>query len=396
MKIKPSSASDSCRFPASSQRRPLPHSPALSLALLAALALTLLAAPVSMAGAASKRHSKRATSTVVISRVTVRGQKVTVAGKVTPPPSASSLSPAKAAVLLTLKGSSGTESFATKPSPQWSFTATKSTKLTGRLTVTALLKIAGKPAGKRAKKSFKGPAAQGGAGKGGGDGAKGGSGGGGSTGTTSSGTPLDGTFDLEAGKQTVSGTTSGTYFRMMTGGPSTALPNGNSTFLDQTYTGLQPGTDGGLRTYAYQPPPNPAFAGGNTGDALANSIVQPQKFFNVAFSIVTTPTDQQTGEADPLPAIVNNGGTLGGQITAWTAAWNGQWFNQGSPKPNGTYAGRNGQTPQWNVSGTTPVTGTYNAATGHFVLTWQSLIVGGPFDGYTGQWHLEGTFVPST
>jgi hypothetical protein len=41
------------------------------------------------------------------------------------------------------------------------------------------------------------------------------------------------------------------------------------------------------------------------------------------------------------------------------------------------------------------VSGTYDAATGHFVLQWKSLIVGGPFDRFTGSWHLEGTFVPA-
>lgn len=30
----------------------------------------------------------------------------------------------------------------------------------------------------------------------------------------------------------------------------------------------------------------------------------------------------------------------------------------------------------------------------HFVLTWKSLIVSGPFNLFTGAWHLEGTFVP--
>jgi hypothetical protein len=30
------------------------------------------------------------------------------------------------------------------------------------------------------------------------------------------------------------------------------------------------------------------------------------------------------------------------------------------------------------------------------VLTWKSLIVGGQFNGFTGYWHLEGTFVPAS
>ena len=40
-------------------------------------------------------------------------------------------------------------------------------------------------------------------------------------------------------------------------------------------------------------------------------------------------------------------------------------------------------------------TGTLDAKTGAFTLTWTSLIVGGPFNGFTGLWHLEGIFQPS-
>ena len=33
---------------------------------------------------------------------------------------------------------------------------------------------------------------------------------------------------------------------------------------------------------------------------------------------------------------------------------------------------------------TSPITGTYNAKTRAFVLTWTSQVVGGPFNGFTG------------
>ena len=68
-----------------------------------------------------------------------------------------------------------------------------------------------------------------------------------------------------------------------------------------------------------------------------------------------------------------------------SASWNNEYFNQGSPKPNGTRPGL-----------TTPVSGSYDAATNAFVLTWSSQVVGGPFNGFTGYWHLVGTFVPHT
>ena len=38
------------------------------------------------------------------------------------------------------------------------------------------------------------------------------------------------------------------------------------------------------------------------------------------------------------------------------------------------------------------MTGTYNAKTHAYVLNWTSQVVGGPFNGFTGDWHLTGTF----
>jgi hypothetical protein len=146
---------------------------------------------------------------------------------------------------------------------------------------------------------------------------------------------------------------------------------------DKDYTPLSPGTDGGLRTDAYQPPPSPAFGSGTSGGALASAIIQPVPFFGVNFSVVTAQTDPQLGTRDPLPVITARGGTLTGEITAWAAQCNGQSFNQGTPKPGGTLP-----TP------TTSLSGTYDAATGAFTLDWKSRIVGGPFNGFTGRWRL--------
>jgi hypothetical protein len=44
---------------------------------------------------------------------------------------------------------------------------------------------------------------------------------------------------------------------------------------------------------------------------------------------------------------------------------------------------------------TEPVTGTYNSKTHAFVLTWASAVIGGPFNSFTGYWHLQGRFIPS-
>lgn len=193
---------------------------------------------------------------------------------------------------------------------------------------------------------------------------------------------LVGTFLLDPG---ACDGPSGTYFQMVQPGGSPDegpyVDNNDSTCDDSSVTPLRPGTDGGLITGSYQPHPDQAFEG-NAG--RADRITQPQPFFGTAFAVATNPTDPQTGVDVPAPEItVDDTGALSGDVRSFGAAWQAQHFNQGSPKPDGSTDG-----------GTTPVTGTYDRATGHFVLEWSSEIQGGPFNNFTGVWHLEGTFQP--
>jgi hypothetical protein len=158
--------------------------------------------------------------------------------------------------------------------------------------------------------------------------------------------------------------------------------NPDSSCRDKSFSVQRPGADGGLVTGSFQP--NPAKAFNAHGDALADRITTPGSFTAIKFAISTNSTDPQTGKRLSAPRIVDNGGRLSGEITAWTAAWNNLFFNQGSPKPDGSRPGL-----------TTPVTGSYDSGTHAFVLTWASQIVGGPFNGFSGYWHLEGTFRPA-
>jgi hypothetical protein len=195
---------------------------------------------------------------------------------------------------------------------------------------------------------------------------------------------LVGTFKLSAGA--CNGyTVTGTYFRMIFPNGSVSkgkfFTNPDSACSNSTYTIAVPGQDGGLVTGSYQPDPKPAFNA--QGGALADEIVAPQSFTAIDFSIATNKVDPQTGKAVPAPSITDRNGKLSGQIEAWSAAWNNLYFNQGSPKPGGTHPGL-----------TRPLSGTYNGSTHAFVLTWTSQVVGGPFNGFTGYWHLAGTFVP--
>ncbi|HLF41215.1 MAG TPA: hypothetical protein VI854_07050, partial [Acidimicrobiia bacterium] len=199
---------------------------------------------------------------------------------------------------------------------------------------------------------------------------------------------LKGLFRVTAASCT--GAPSGSYFRMIQPGGNMAagpyMSNTSSTCVDKTYTDLTPGTDGGLSTVAYQPQPDPPFkteGGGQQG--AADRITVPKEFFGSKFATATNPTDPQTTLATTMVKILHDGaGKLSGDTRAFAAAYQGQHFNQGAPKPDGS-----------NPGATTALTGTYDAATKKFALQWASTIQGGPFDNFTGVWHFEGTFEPA-
>ncbi len=392
--------------------------PAPAIPFARRLTLRRLGAPVVMtvvatlpilaasAQASPPATASKAVAKVVLSKLTASDTKVAIAGKVTLPAALTSTAKRrkKVTVAFTLAGAAGKrEAFAAKITAKRTFTVTHTTKLTGALGLTAQVKIGGKAAGRKLAKAVQvtprattptgaSPAK----GTTTGTSTTGTSPGAGSApgGTTNPPPPgankLNGLFRLVPGTQSISGTITGSNFVMKY--ESAPLQNGDSPFYDQTFTPLRPGSDGGLSTVKYQPAPTPAFAGGNTGGSLASSITQPQKFFGYDFSITTDPVDRQTGQPTPLAEIYEKDGKLFGQTSAWDAQWNGLSFNQGSPKPDGTYQANPGTTPSYGAGGTVAVVGTYDSATRHFTLKWQSLIVGGPFDHYTGQWNLEGTF----
>lgn len=209
---------------------------------------------------------------------------------------------------------------------------------------------------------------------------------GGDPASSGKGTALVGTFHLTPGKCST-GTPTGSYFRMIDRGGTVAhgkyFRNPDSPCKDQSFSVQQPGTDGGLITGSYQPSPSKPFDA--AGNSLATKIAQPGTFTAIKFGVETDPVDPQTHKKVPAPAIYDNNGKLTGQLEAFSASWNNQYFNQGSPKPGGALPGL-----------TTPVSGTYDAKTGQFVLTWASQIQGGAFDGFSGYWHLQGHFTPSS
>ncbi|WP_405491111.1 hypothetical protein [Nocardia sp. NBC_00511] len=204
----------------------------------------------------------------------------------------------------------------------------------------------------------------------------------------------------------------GTWFRMVQPGgtPDNGpyMPNGDSPAQGGSTTLLSPGTAGGLRVGGYQSEPKPGFAQGNS---LSGSITAPTKFFAVEFGISTNPLDPQTQRDVPPPTVTNDNGKLTADLSSWAASWNDQEFNQGAPKPpekqGAQVAGSEQLQKVWDWVGHQwfdrpkadaaqgpSATGSYDPKTRAFTLQWTSLIVGGPFNGFTGVWHLEGTYEP--
>ncbi|MBF6334083.1 hypothetical protein [Nocardia transvalensis] len=192
--------------------------------------------------------------------------------------------------------------------------------------------------------------------------------------------PLNGLFALAPGV-CANGAVTGSFFRMIlptgdAGGPY--LQNSDSHCSDQTVTPLSAGSDGGLISGSYQPQPAAAFDA--AGNAQSGRVTTPVRFYGVDFATATNPTDPQTGQGTGLPQLFSEGGQLSGDLSSLGVTWNNQVFNQGSPKPGGGLPGK-----------TSPVHGSLDGA-GNFVIEWTSQIVGGPFNNFTGLWHLAGQY----
>ena len=132
-----------------------------------------------------------------------------------------------------------------------------------------------------------------------------------STKTTSksaSSSALVGTFKVTAADCAAGAPTKGSYFRMVQSGGTVAagpfVANADSTCGDKKYSALEPGTDGGLTTGAYQAQPDPPFDAAKNG--VADKITQPTKFFNVGFALSSNAKDPQTGKSVPEPSITND------------------------------------------------------------------------------------------
>jgi hypothetical protein len=210
--------------------------------------------------------------------------------------------------------------------------------------------------------------------------------------STTEGRQLVGLFRLRPGTDE-DGQLSGSWFQMVEPGGTVAggpyMKNASSSAEGGDATLLTPGTAGGLRTGSYQSQPNPAFDAG--GNALADSILAPTEFSGIKFGVSTNRIDPQTNKKVPPPTVVLHDGVLTANVSSWAVSWSRQNFNQGAPKPSESSGATSTAQPQATIARTS-ATGAIDTATGHFYLEWTSLIVRGPFNGFTGVWHLQGVY----
>ncbi len=175
----------------------------------------------------------------------------------------------------------------------------------------------------------------------------------------------------------------GSYFSMAGGNPYSP----NTVSIDSIgYSGLLLNTNQNFRLDPDEPHPEghpDAPNGAGSGySALTEEagVMAPFSFFGIQTHLGTNALSYQSGEYKPVVSVEHDGfGNLTAELSAIEVFWNGSVFEQG-PRPSNT--GPFGL-----------ATGTYDSATGHYVLDWVSQIKGGPFSGVPGTWRMEGTHV---
>lgn len=110
---------------------------------------------------------------------------------------------------------------------------------------------------------------------------------------------------------------------------------------------------------------------GDYGNILNDHIVSWQfSFFGPVYNYTAAFNPlygADTGGPVPTGFIDDQTNTITMDLSSWFAWWNGTTFNQGNS-----------------------ATGSYDPTSGAFTLNWSKVIVGGPFNGTTGYWQLNG------
>jgi hypothetical protein len=123
-----------------------------------------------------------------------------------------------------------------------------------------------------------------------------------------------------------------------------------------------------------------------TPDVPSNALA-PFSFFGVSTYTGTNPVSYVTGNAAGTPTFDYDPvtGEFTVDLSSWSVLWNGSVFDQG---PVGTGPG--------GVSYADAVDASFDPVTKRYSISWGNRITGGPFNGFQGYWHFEGTYEGDT
>jgi hypothetical protein len=123
---------------------------------------------------------------------------------------------------------------------------------------------------------------------------------------------------------------------------------------------------------------------------VPSNAVAPFGFFGVNTYSGTNPVSYVTGNAAGTPTFDYDPvtGEFTVDLSSWAVLWNGTVFDQG---PGGT--GTDGTNP---VNYADAVDASFDPVTKRYSVSWGNLIIGGPFNGFNGYWHFEGTYEGDT
>ena len=130
--------------------------------------------------------------------------------------------------------------------------------------------------------------------------------------------------------------------------------------------------------------PEPAAWTTTTQPAASPASITSFNFNNTGkwVNTYTAASDPLAAGGGPVPSGTEDGATLTVNMSSFFANWNKSNFNQGTAAATGTVS---------NVVNLGNGTESFN-----YTMGWDSLIVGGAFDGNTGRWKMTGHAVAAT
>ncbi len=213
--------------------------------------------------------------------------------------------------------------------------------------------------------------------------------------STAGAATLKGSIQLTKGATSGSTPYAGSWVELYeTANPSVFFTNPSSPAADQNYTPLVNGTQGVDLGLPVQGIADPAFDG--SGNSLTSTILTPEPFAGVNFSAYVTQSGKKA-KAGKKGIVIKVAGGKGptvavtsADLTGWTIAYGGGSFDTPGSTPN---------IDSGNLTGSLTWANPKNKSLGGTItLDWSVPIInppGNPFDAFTAQWQLQGTYVPS-